>query len=350
MKWWHAVIAGAVVLLLVAAMLLIDAGAFFRGYLFAWVLWLGPALGAAALLMLHQLTGGKWGTAVRFELGSAASALPWAALLFAPLLVGMWWLYPWAQQPVHSEGELIHFKPAYLQPWFFSLRSGVYLVLWAVGGWLLFSATRREHAVRFAGGGLVLYFLTATFASYDWLASLEPDWYSSVYALYTIIGQAVAAQALVILLVARRPDIDAKTLNDLGNLLLAMVVLWAYLAYSQFFIIWNADLPHQSAWYLRRIEHGWGMVAVVLIAIHFVLPFAALLMRTVKQRGRALMRVGGLVLVAHALDVAWRVLPAFEINLATAISAALAVVGIGACLGGAFMWAQQHRPREPAHA
>jgi hypothetical protein len=336
---------GIVALLVAAVTLFFDAGAFFRGYLYGWVLWVGPALGGAGLLMMHHLSGGRWGWPVRRPLSGAALTLPLIVLLFVPLLFGVSWLYPWAREPAHAEGSsLVPFREVYLQRWFFYLRTAVYLLIWAVGGWLAWLASRgrRVHAPKLAAAGLVIYVLSATFAFYDWVATLQPHWYSSIYGLYTIIGQVAAALCLTILAASVVPGvvgrpIETERRHELGNLLLVVVVLWAYLAFSQYFIIWNGNLPHEIEWYLPRLRGGWGGVAVALIAVHFLLPFAALLFRATKRRRSSLLAVAMLVLVAHVTEVAWRVLPSFEEpGVWTAVSAAASTIGIGGCMIAGF--------------
>lgn len=337
-------IVGIVALTAAAATLLIDADAFFQGYLYSWVLWVGPALGGAGILMMHHLSGGRWGWPVRRPLCGATLLLPLMALLFVPVLIGVNWLYPWATEPTGSEHAFIEFREFFLQPWFFYLRSAVYLLIWAVGGWLVWRASRHRDASApaLAAGGLVIYVLTATFAFYDWIASLQPHWYSSVYGLYTIIGQVAAALCITLLVaslvpgVIRQP-IKTERLHDLGNLLLAVVVLWAYLAFSQYFIIWNGNLPAEMQWYLHRLEGGWGTVAAVLIAIHFLLPFSALLLRSTKRKRARLLGIAALVLAAHVMEVAWRVFPSFDQPSGwTALSASASTVGIGGLMIAGF--------------
>jgi hypothetical protein len=322
-----------------------DVAQFFQGYLFAWVLWAGPALGCAALLMIHHLTGGRWGWSVHRPLRCGVLLLPLIALFFVPLLFAVGRLYPWATEGFHAEQAIISFKPYYLQRWFFVLRSLLYLVIWAVGGWWLWRASvaERGYAPAIASAGLVIYVLTSTFAFYDWIATLEPHWYSTIYGMYSIIGQTLAALCLLIIVAATLPSVTGELspdrFHELGNLLLALVVLWAYMAFSQFFIIWNSDLPEQIHWYLPRIHGFWGAVGLLLIIVHFFLPFAALLFRANKRNPTALFTVALVVISAHVLEVSWRILPSFaDRGAATLISAFASTVGLGACVAAAFFW------------
>src|SRR5205823_1398001 len=172
---------------------------------------------------------------------------------------------------------------------------------------------------RLSAAGLVAYGLTITFASFDWLMSLEPDWYSTIYSVLIIGGQGLSAMAFLILVIAwlsRRPPLDAIIVadhfHDAGNLTLAFVMLWAYFAFSQYLIIWSGNLPHEIAWYQHRLQTGWRAVAVLLVVFHFAVPFAVLLSRSVKREGAMLARIAAAILVARLVDLFWLVAPEFH--------------------------------------
>lgn len=335
---------GLLALALAGAGAAFGATAFFQGYLFAWMLCAGPLLGAAPLLMVHDLTGGRWGWSIHAPLRGMVLCIPLACLLFVPLLLGVGVLYPWASRDVGSGQALVEFRSMYLEAWFFYARTIAYLVIWGAGALVLWrrSDPASVPSRRLAAGGLVVHFLTVSFAFYDWIATLEASWYSSIYGMYTIIGQVVAALGVSIVLVGAAPalagPLDADRFHDLGNLLLAAVVLWAYVAFSQFFIVWNGDLPEQAEWYERRTRHGWELGAGALIVLHFFLPFAALLFRATKRRRRSLTSVACVVLGAHAIDVAWRVLPAYEeVGVRTLVAGVLGAGGISGCVVWLFL-------------
>jgi hypothetical protein len=281
---------------------------FFAGWAAALLLVSGVPLGAASLTLLYELTGGRWGRAAGPALRALSAGLRAAPLIVVPLLVGIPWLYPWySEPPAHGS-----FRATYLSVGPFIGRAIGIVAIWLATGLLLARSHDPDRAPRrWPGPLLVLYLLSITVAAIDWYGSLDRHWYSTIIGLYLIVGQALTALALVVLGAARRGSPPAAdTLHDWGNLLLTMVVLHAYLAYSQFFIIWNGNLPHEIAWYVPRVRGAWGGVAVVLILIEFALPFAALLARRTKRSYRSLATVAGLVLGARVLDSAWMVLPA----------------------------------------
>lgn len=338
-------IAALVLLGAVALLAFWNVQAVLRGYLAAIVLWLGLPLGAMLLLLTHRLTGGRWGEIIRAPLAAAIAVMPVFAVLVVPAVVGVQILYPWTGQDLHTPGSLVQFKAAYLTEPFFIARSAVYLLIWTALSVRLCRRIRPgqadEHGApnesdrRFAGLLIVVLVLTISFAFIDWVGTLEPHWFSTVYGMYHIVGQVLFTLAImIVVIIARRGSAGANELGDLAGLLLASVVLYAYMAYSQFFIIWNGNLPEEIEWYLRRTRSGWGAVIVILLIIQFALPMFALLMRRVKQHPKPLLALAGVLLAARIMDCGWMVLPAFDhLDAVSWISAALAGLGIG-CAGG----------------
>jgi hypothetical protein len=208
-----------------------------------------------------------------------------------------------------------------------------------------------------SGGGLLAYGLTITFASFDWLMSLEPHWFSTIYGVLIMGGQGLSALAfLIVVLVwlSRRPPLDRIVVpahfHDLGNLMLAFVMLWAYFSFSQYLIIWAGNLPAEIAWYLHRMQTGWRPVAAVLIVFHFAVPFVVLLSRTVKRRGHLLLRVAVAVLVARLVDLLWLVAPEFHPNgIAISWMDAVLPLTVGALWTAAFVWQLRGRAILPVH-
>lgn len=267
-------------------------------YLFAYVFWLGIALGSLGLAMLHALTGGKWGEAIRAPLNAAMATLPIMAIVFVPVLLGAHALYPWTKATD---------KAAYLNLPFFTFRAAVYFAIW-IG--LAIMMRRRRTA--FAGLGLVLYVVTMTFAGWDWLMSLEPAWWSSIYGMNIVAGQGLAALSLMIIIAVRDGTTDEKTSIDLGNLLLAFVMFWAYLAFSEFLIMWSANLSDEIAWYVPRLKTSWGWFGAALLIFAFFAPFLVLLFRSAKKSGRVLAAVAGVVIVMRFMHLLWTIAPAFH--------------------------------------
>lgn len=306
-----------------------NADQFFRSYLIGFLYWLSITLGCLAILMLHHVTGSIWGLVVRRVLEAGALTLPLMAALFVPVLLGQERLYLWAQPDVVAGDELLQHKAPYLNPAAFIVRAVLYFVVLGVLTTLLnrwSSEQDRSGHPRLkrrmkvlSAPGLALYCLTVTFLSVDWLMSLDPHWFSSIYGIYMIGGQGLATLAFIILvagqLSARPPMsgvIRVKHISDYGNLMLAFLMLWAYFSISQLIIIWSGNLPEEIPWYLKRLTGDWQGVAVALVTVHFTLPFLLLLSRTIKTSRRFLAWVAGLVLIMRWLDLYWQAGPVFH--------------------------------------
>lgn len=299
---------------------------FYRSYLFAYLFWVGIAIGCTEVVMLQHLVGGRWGLAIRRLLESGMRNLWVMGLLFLPILSGLRDLYLWAQPQVVAKDAVLQHKAVYLNVPFFTVRVVVYFTVWLVFAFLLYRGSKEEDetgnpaiAARLralSGPGLVLFGLTVTFSAVDWVMSIEPHWASTIYGLIFIVGQVLSTLSFIILvtmvLSEREPLkklLPAKVKIDLGNLLLTFVILWAYMAVSQLIIVWSANLQDEIPWYLRRTAGGWANVAIALAVFHFVIPFLLLLSRDVKRRGWLLKMVALLVLVIHLLDTFWLVEP-----------------------------------------
>jgi len=301
-------------------------------YLFAYLVILGIALGCLGLLLLHGLVGGEWGKASRRILQSGANTIPWLGVLFVPVLLGLRHIYPWMDpvQLMNGSYSAGH-KQLYFHVPFFILRATLYFVLWS---WM---GSHQRRTTRGSAIGLLLYVLTVSWASFDWMMSLEPQWSSSIYGAMIMIGDVLSALAFVPLVLnwqarhAKKPsEVPADTTHDLGNLLLAFVMLWAYMGLSQYLIIWSANLPDEIGWYLARQRGGWQAVAIVLILFQFTLPFLLLLARQRKRKLVSLARVAGLILVLRVVDIFWLTVPDFSpgrFSLHVLDFAALGVLG-----------------------
>jgi hypothetical protein len=319
---------------------------FFRSYLMAYLFWSGVALGCLAVLMLYHLVGGGWGVLIRSMLEAGTRTIPLLALLFVPVVVGMPHLYPWVNRH----------KGAYLNVPFFLARAVACFVVWGVLAYLL-NRWPSERLRKLSGPGLVLFVLTVTFASIDWAMSLEPDWYSTIYSALFIVGQVLSTLAFVLALLgvlASRTSLgevlSARYLRDLGNLLLTFVVLWAYMAFSQFLIIWSGNLSEEIPWYLRRVKGGWEWVAGFVIVFHFALPFLLLLSREVKRRVTVLAGLAAALLVVRLVCVFWMVEPAFgDTTPRFHWLDWLAPVAIGGLWLGTFAWQLKRKPLLPMH-
>ena len=302
---------------------------FMQSYLMAYMLCLGVTLGSLALGMVHQLSGGAWGVVIRRPIGAAARVLPVMTALFLPIALGMSRLYPWTNTDLVAHDEVLRHKQLYLNTPFFLARAALYFLVWNVlsyflNAWSLEQDRNPDPRIarrmqQLSAGGLLAYGLTITFAAFDWLMSLEPHWFSTIYGVLIMGGQGLSALAfLIVALVwlSRRPPLDrivvAAHFHDLGNLLLAFVMLWAYFSFSQYLIIWSGNLPAEITWYTHRLQTGWRWVGTSLILFHFAVPFVLLLSRAVKRDPQMLVKVAIAVLIVRLLDLFWLIAPEFH--------------------------------------
>jgi hypothetical protein len=324
----RALMIGAVGLIMCVAGAIFRPAQFLQSYLFAYLFTLGLALGSMAILMLQYLTGGDWGMVTRRILEAAMRTLPWLAIGFLPIALGVRSLYVWAR-PAQAAAEGLDYRTEYLNVPFFIARAILYFAVWLAMANRLDRWSREQdrgdalgwlkRLRRLSGPGLVIYSVTITFASYDWVMSLNPKWFSTIFGLLIIDGQALSAMAFVILVAAllstREPMarvFQTRHFHDLGKLMLAFVMVWAYLAFSQLLIVWAGNLPQEIPFYLPRMQSSWRWIGALLIVLHFALPFALLLSSDLKRRAKSLAAVAGLVIVMRVIDLFWLVAPEFR--------------------------------------
>jgi len=367
-----ALVLGAVGAAASAAGGIADPAQFFRSYLVAFVYWLSIPLGCSAIAMLHHLTRGGWGLLIRRILEAAAGTLPVVALFFVPLLFGLDRLYRWARPAEVRVDPLLLHQAAYLNVPFFVARAAIYFILWSVFALILGRMSSRQDATGdpglsrrmqiVAAPGLVLYCLTATFASVDWLMSLDSRWFSTIYGVYFVGGHAIAGLSFTILaalyLCERGGMSEAFRpvhFHDYGKLLLTFVVLWAYFAVSQLIIIWSGNLAEEITWYRGRLLGGWSGVSLALVALHFALPFVLLLSREGKRNAARLAGVAVLLLAMRWVDLHWLAAPVFSPDRPSFhwLDAAT-MIALGGFWVAAFTWRLSRRPllplRDPALA
>ena len=326
-----ALIAGGASLVLTALGLLFNPGQFFRSYLLGFLFWTSVGVGCLSITLIQHLTGGWWGLVIRRLLEAGARTLALCAVLFVPLAFGLPRLYEWADAARVQGDPILAHKALYLNQWFFLARAVFYFAVWIGLARLLDRSSmeldaaagdeRRYQRISgrlqaLSGGGLLLMGLTITFSSVDWAMSLDPHWFSTIYGMMFMVGQAVAAMAFMIVMVALlgREDPLARVLepshvHDLGKLQLAFVMLWAYLHVSQWIIIWSGNLSEETPWYIRRLHGGWQWLALVVVVFHFFLPFLLLLSRNLKRDARRLAQVAVVLLAMRVLDLFWLVAP-----------------------------------------
>jgi len=324
---------------------------FFQSYLLGFVFWMCIAMGSFAVLLLHHTFGAGWGFVVQRPLEAATRTFPLMAVLFLPLLAGMHDLYHWTHAEAATDVLLKH-KAAYLNVPFFIGRTAFYFVAWIGVASLLNrwsaqldetgDARIAEKLRAFGPPGLLVYGLTATFAAVDWVMSLDPHWFSTMFGLIFIGGQVLATFAFMILvtrmLSKHAPMKDMAhpaQFHDLGNLTLAFTMIWAYLSFSQFLIIWSGNLPETITWYTDRSRGGWQWVALLLFLLNFALPFALLLSRFTKRRIDALARVAIIILAMRLVDLFWVIAPKFH---AEVFHVHWLDVAAPAGIGGVWVW------------
>src|SRR6266571_2054074 len=308
----------AAALLLLAGGFLIDPAQFFRSYLFAYVFWAGVAVGCLSVSLLSHLTGGMWGLFIRRFLEAGTRTFPVLSLLFLPVAFGVSRIYSWTRP---GDDPVLREKAAYLNVPFFLGRAAFYLSAWILLAHFLNKWSRELDAGSprvasrlqgLAGGGLIVLGLTVTFSAVDWGMSLAPHWFSTIYGVLFIVGQVLSALALMIALVAMLADespikdaLRPGILHDLGKLLLAFTMLWAYVNFSQFLIVWSGNISEETPFYLHRLQGGWQPVSLLLLLFHFMIPFLLLLSRDLKRNPRRLGALAGGMFLVRLLDLYW---------------------------------------------
>jgi len=301
---------------------------------YAWLaalsLWLAWPLGSLALIFIHALTGGRWGFAIRRELAAGVATLPLLLPGLLPLLFELHALYPW----MRPETALPLDNRWYLNAPFFYARCSVYLLVWLGIGVLVLRTLRREdpepRLYRMAPPALILLALTITFAAIDFTLSLEPRFSSSIYGMLVISEAVLLALSVAVLGAALGARPGKEIVHDLGRLMFALLVLWAYLDFMQVLIVWNSDLPDEARWYLHRLSGVWAPIAALIAGLHFGLPFFALIWPQLQRSRAALATLAALLVVTEIPRAWWIVIPAAGRNPSLIDGAAmLALIGLG---------------------
>jgi hypothetical protein len=324
----------------------------FTSYLFAYMFWIGVTCGSLGLLMLHHTVGGGWGFLIRRFMEAGTRLFLPMAILFIPIVIALisFPLYRWAH--AGPDDHIVHAKAPYLNVPFFLARAVLYFLIWGGLAWFFnkWGATQDERAdpavsnrLNVVGaGGLVLFVITITFMAVDWIMSLAPDWFSSIFGLLVVVTQGLSTLALMLALFGRLyggraldAGVPSGYFRDLGNLMLAFTLLWAYMSFGQYLIIYSGNLAEEVRWYLDRREGGWGVVSLLLIPFHFALPFLILLLGShVKRSPQRLARVAGFLIFMRFVDLFWWVTPTFRDHF----SLTAADIGAPLLIGGIWLW------------
>jgi hypothetical protein len=302
---------------------------FFRSYLFAFMYWSGLTLGSLGIFLLHNVVGGKWGVVIRKFVESGTRTLPLCAVLLIPIFFGMKSLYVWTDPAVRAHDFAVGHKNGYMNVPMFIGRAALYFAIWLFWGFRLLGWSKQQDQSwsdatfrkmkSFSAPGLVIFIVSTSYAFIDWIMSLEPDWYSTIYPWMFTVGQVLLTFAFMIALLVifsrREPFVKILTplhFSDLSNLMLAFTILWTYMSFAQFLIIWAENLPDEIPWYIRRFSGGWGVIAVCIALFHFALPFFLLLMRFIKRNPKLIYKLAIYMICIRILDVFWIVEPAFR--------------------------------------
>ena len=344
-----------------------DAPELLRGWLAPFVFWFLIAAGALAVLCLQYVTGGEWGVLIRRPLGAAARTLPIFLLFGLPLFFGLPHIYEWANAQKVAHDLLLQKKQLWLNSTGWGIRALVYFTLWALWAWrirqlsLEFAKTRSPYVElsrrKWAASGILVMVMTLTFTSIDWVMSLDPKWYSSMFGISFTVGAGLSAFAFVtffLTTISRTPAmvdiLKPNHFRDLGNLMLAFTMLWAYTGFSQFLLIWYGNIKEETPYYHKRMHGGWGVMAAILIIFHFFLPFTMLLMRSIKDRPSTIAIVTVLLLVMRFVDIYWLVTPAHHgEHFYFSWTTIPAFFGIGGLWLFAFIWQLKGQTIIPIH-
>jgi hypothetical protein len=365
----RAFVVGAIGILAAIALGFKDWTQFFHSYLFAFVFWMIFCMGSLGVLQLHHMTGGRWGFPIRRILEAGTRTIPVMTVLFVPVLFGMSRIYPWMNPDTLGDEPSDHFRRAYLDPKFFIVRAVVYFAIWNLLAFLQnkWSAEQdRTGDLRLKGRmsslaapGTVLWALSWSWAMIDWVMSLEPTWYSSIYGMVFMVIACLAAFSFSVIMLRMlnnydplRDSYDPARLNDIGNFMLTFTLLWTYMSFAQFLIIWSGNLKQEIPWYKVRAFTSWGYVAAALLVFHFFVPFFILLQRRVKRKVERLSMLAVWMLIIALVDVFWLVVPSFpnaHMGLRVSPLDIVAVIGIGGVWVGVYMAQLKKMPLLPLH-
>jgi hypothetical protein len=340
---------------------------FYHGYLFGYLFWLGLSLGCLTVTMIHYLTGGRWGYPVRRFLEAGFSTLPLLLVLFIPIFIGLHDLYPWAQADVVSADKILQKRSPYMTPGWFIGRTVFWFLLWLGLAFLLRRWSREQDGTldpepsrrlrRLSGPALFLFPFSTSLAYVDWIMSLERDWYSQVFGVVVLAGQVMVALAFATILLRLfggqeelAGTANKKVFHQLGNLLLAFVLFWSYVAFAQLLVIYAGNLPHEISWYLHRIAGSWKVIVAMVAFFHFFFPFILLLFRILKEESGYLAPIATSLLLAQMVTLFWMITPSFHpFGFTVTWFDFAAPIGVGGVWVAVFLLWLQRAPLLPAN-
>ncbi len=360
-------IVGIVGLVLSAVGYVVNHEQFFHSWLVAFAFWVSIGIGGYFLTLIHHLSGAVWSVVIRRIPETFMAILPFMLLLFLPVIFGMHDLYHWTHQDAVAHDHLLQEKAPYLNTVFFIIRTALFFIIWTIFGRLLYRYSIQNDltgearfiakAKKISPAAVILFAFSVSFAAFDWLMSLDPHWYSTIFGVYYFAGSTMATYATVTLFVLYfekrgllKGLVSKEHYHDLGKLTFTFTIFWAYMAFSQYFLIWYANIPEETVWFLHRWEGSWKVVSVLLAVGHFVVPFIIMLIRAFKRSALALVIFTGWMLLMHWVDMYWLVLPNLHphgvhfswIDVVT-------MLGIGGLVLWLFMWQLGKHSLVPIH-
>jgi len=329
-----------------------DSAQFFHSYLTACFFWLSLGLGGLFFTMLHHLVDAKWSIVLRRLSENIMMTVPIMAILFIPLLFGIKDLFHWSHPEQVAVDHLLQSKAPYLNDTFFIIRTVLYFMVWCLLAFVLNKYSLQQDRAHNDGlfrkmrivsaPGMILFALSITFAGFDWLMSLDAHWYSTIFGVYVFAGSLLAMLAFLTYSIFSLQSnniltdvITPEHHHDLGKLLFAFTVFWAYMAFSQYFLIWYGNIPEETVWFIERWETSWKIISLIIVFGHFVVPFLVLFPAGAKRHRSVLVIVSLWLLVMHWVDLHWLVMPSLH-HHGVHFSWMDPVTMIG--IGGIFVW------------
>ncbi len=307
-----------------------------RAWLLGFIFWGGIGLGCLGILLLQHLTGGAWGVVIRRVCEAGTRTIPVLFVLFLPILFGVSHIYEWTHLARTGEDEIINHRQPYLSVEWWIIRAVAYFILWYLMAFFLNKWSRQqdeattyedaalylEKCGRFSGPTMVFYVLVVSFATIDWMMTLDPHWYSTIWGFLFAAGWGLSCLSFAVAILAVLSDkaplnriLGKRHFHDIGKLMLALVMVWAYFNFSQFLIIWSGNLPEETVWYLSRMHGAWGVIGIILIVFHFAFPFLLLLSRDLKRDAKYLALIGVFILVMRLIDMFYLIGPSPRIGM-----------------------------------
>jgi hypothetical protein len=338
---------------------------FFQSYLMAFLYVLAFACGSLGFLMIHHLVIARWGLVIQRPLEAATRTFPLLVVLFVPILLGMHELYSWTHAEAAHDHVLVK-KAAWLNETAFYIRAVIYFALWlglsyALSHWSQRQDQRPEEAVKLqlrmrklSGIGLVVFGLAVTFAAFDWIMSIEPKWFSTIFGSLVMVSQGISALCLMAIVVHRLRGVapndrlaTTQQFHDIGNFMFAFTILWTYMSASQYIIIWSANLPEEIEYYLHRAHGGWPEFAGAIAVLLFAIPFLVMLFKANKKRSTVLAGIAVYLLLLRPMDLLWMVTPVFRHHVHVHWLDVAALVGLTGVWLVAFLRQLGARPLVP---